>query len=301
MNEITKAYTSYITLIAVIISLLYFFNALPHRLSKTSNYDVEENGSPHIVNESSSKRLTEFDHNSFKEFSEKLFPSEYAGIDIAGVPSILDLPDYQLYTKRHIFSKSIIESNVFQEKHMIKTSPFKVIDNIVNNMKTGHIVFNNPETINIKEQKEITLLMSLNKSMEELKSKLESDGTIIGSDIKVLSKMSALLTSNDLKIINNYPNIQLLDSSGITKWKWHVKPLKLGTAELHLVISALITVDGFTAEKVIKTYERKIVIDIKKSQIITDFLKAHWEWLIATLVLPLLLYYFRIYKNKQHR
>ena len=119
MNEITKAYTSYITLIAVIISLLYFFNALPHRLSKTSNYDVEENGSPHIVNESSSKRLTEFDHNSFKEFSEKLFPSEYAGIDIAGVPSILDLPDYQLYTKRHIFSKSIIESNVFIGPHTV--------------------------------------------------------------------------------------------------------------------------------------------------------------------------------------
>ncbi|MGI9535410.1 MAG: hypothetical protein ACR2NW_10715, partial [Thermodesulfobacteriota bacterium] len=51
----------------------------------------------------------------------------------------------------------------------------KVIDNAIETIDKGNIIFNTPETLVVNESTTITLIISLKDTIQELKEKLETE------------------------------------------------------------------------------------------------------------------------------
>jgi len=63
-------------------------------------------------------------------------------------------------------------------------------------------------------------------------------------------------------------------------------PTKSGEQSLELTVSALIDVAGKDTPIVVQTYEKKIFVEISTTQHARDFLSKNWQWLWATVLVP---------------
>ena len=101
-------------------------------------------------------------------------------------------------------------------------------------------------------------------------------------------KAFSIITDNDA--------IQIVDSNDTyTQWNWDVTPLKSGIKELKLVISTI--KDGKLKETV---YQGEIKVKINPIKQISFFLSLYWQWVIVTLLLPIIkITYDRYFKKKK--
>ena len=91
----------------------------------------------------------------------------------------------------------------------------------------------------VGESVQVQALLSLEKSVEELKSALTAAGAKEGSAVQVGPQMEARLTGPGFQITAVSPEKQSIASKGTTEWKWDVKATAVGKQELHLTLSAL--------------------------------------------------------------
>lgn len=84
------------------------------------------------------------------------------------------------------------------------------------------------------------------------------------------------------------PEQQAISSSGITEWRWAAKPMSSGTRELHLTISAFVTVNEKMLPIAVKVFSRKIAVTVTMDQHIRDFFSKNWQWLWGIALAPLL-------------
>ena len=71
------------------------------------------------------------------------------------------------------------------------------VDRVLASMKWATIAFNAPERINLKDRAQIQLLLSLQKSMDELRSEIVAAGRREGEKIQVSNQMEAHLSSQE--------------------------------------------------------------------------------------------------------
>jgi len=168
----------------------------------------------------------------------------------------------------------------------LSSDSFDAIDKILSKLKLGNIAFNAPGSIGLYDTAVIELKLGLEKTADELKQMIESEGVREGAQIRVADRMEARLSGPNFAVTAITPEIQAVSRSDITEWKWEVKPKFEGRQFLHLTLSALISVDNETTPRVIRTFDKLIEVKVSWLQRIVSFFTKNWQWLWAAILVP---------------
>jgi hypothetical protein len=181
------------------------------------------------------------------------------------------------------------------------TSPydkFSAIDRILRKMEFGNIAYNIPQSMNFHDKAIIDLKLGLTTSIDELKKMIEMEGQKEGARIHVSERMEAHLVGTDFSITAITPDIQAVSRSDVTEWKWEISPRNYGHLFLHLTLSAVLSVDGTSTPRVIRTFDKKIEVKVTWGQRISSFFEKNWQWLWAAILVPLVGWIWRTKQKK---
>lgn len=181
----------------------------------------------------------------------------------------------------------------------LESTSLEFVRKIKDNLESGNIVFNTPTKMKIKESKIIELLLSKNLSIQELQSSLKSGSNVKSSLIKISNLMNATLKGKGFEIEELSPEIQAISPDETITWKWQVIPTKDGDQSLVLTLSAIVNVGDKEAKLVIKTFVEKIKIEVAIDQNISDFLSNNWQWLWASILVPLSPFIWKYYQKRK--
>ena len=161
------------------------------------------------------------------------------------------------------------------------------IDRILEKLEFGNIAFNAPKTINLRDTAVIQLMLGLETPIDQLKQIIEAAGEKQGAQIRVSDRMEARLSGPNFAITTITPEIQAISRSNITEWKWEVKPTSDGRHYLHLTLSALLSVNGASTPRVVRTFDQVIEVEVVWYQRIESFFDKNWQWLWAAILVPI--------------
>jgi hypothetical protein len=165
--------------------------------------------------------------------------------------------------------------------------PLSAIDRILEKLEVGNISFNAPQSMYLNESTMIHLALGVEKTIEDLKQIIEGQGEKIGASIHVSNRMQARLTGQNFEILAITPEEQVVSRSGITEWKWDIKPVKTGTQSLHLTLSAKLIVEGKDTWKAIDTFDKEIKVTVTLAYKAKAFIRKNWQWLWAAVLVPI--------------
>lgn len=160
------------------------------------------------------------------------------------------------------------------------------VDRLLSGMEFGSIAFNAQTNINIDDTPQIQLLLSLAETIEELKQSVIEEGEKVGATIRVSDRMEAHLSGQMFHISAITPEIQAVSKSHRTEWKWDIHPKEKGRHKLHLTLTALLEIDGYSTPRAIKTFDKEIGVNVTATQTIRRFFKDNWQWLWAAILVP---------------
>jgi len=186
-----------------------------------------------------------------------------------------------------------------------ESSPLERVAEKLRGLVRSSIAFNTPEEMEVGKTETIELLLSTSSSAEELKQQLSEAGEKQGvEEIPTAERMQARLTGDPGFVIQaTTPEEQAISSEETTKWNWDVTPTQAGEEQkLHLTLTALIEVAGETTPRAIDTYNRTILVkDVQKSwgQRVSEFIGNNWQWLWATILVPIALWAYRTYRGRK--
>jgi hypothetical protein len=133
------------------------------------------------------------------------------------------------------------------------------VDRILASLTLGNIVYNTPSSMRCDEKTKIQLLLSPRKAIEELKQKISGLGEKAGEQIRVADVMEAHLYGKAFETHALRPERQAVGGADDAEWQWEIVAKEPGNQELHLVISAVLNVNGREGSKVLMVYDRTIV------------------------------------------
>lgn len=160
------------------------------------------------------------------------------------------------------------------------------IDRILEKLEFGNIAFNVPKTMNLHDTALIQLVLSLGIPIDDLKQMIEAVGEKEGTRIRVSDRMEARLSGPDFAITAITPEIQAVSKNEITEWKWEVKPKIDGNHYLHLTLSAILSVEGGSTPRAIRTFDKVIEVEVAWHQRVGPLFEKNWQWLWAAILVP---------------
>ena len=180
-------------------------------------------------------------------------------------------------------------------------SPPGEVDKLLDQMDLANVAFNVPQSMNLYDTATVELALSLDTPIEELQREIDASDDPEIATIKVSNRMEARLSGAHFSITAITPEQQAIAKTEVTKWQWEIKPVGDGPWILHLTISALLNVEGSSTPKAIITFDREIEVDVTLSQRATTFLENNWQWLFATVLIPLGIWWLKYRKGAKPR
>lgn len=113
--------------------------------------------------------------------------------------------------------------------------------------------------------------------------------------------MEADLSGLGFKIEALVPQEQAVYGGRTTQWKWEVTPTKDGDHSLYLTLSAIINVSNQNVPFVIRTFDRRINVEVSIGQHISTFVVSNWQWLWASILVPLSPFLWKWYQRKRSK
>ena len=169
----------------------------------------------------------------------------------------------------------------------LKEDPLQAIDRILERMELGNIAFNAPKTMNLHDSAFIHLVLGVERTIEDIKRMIEEEGEKVGASIRVSNRMEARLSGRNFEITAINPEVQAVARKEVTEWKWEIKPRADGKQNLHLTLSALLSIEGKSTPRVIRTFDRIIIVEVTIGQQAKVFLQNNWQWLWAAVLVPI--------------
>jgi hypothetical protein len=253
---------------------------------------------------------------------EKHQDKEYLNTDDDGVTDFFDadtlvnniVEDKLEYT----VSKSISFSPIRNKENNInnKENNLNVIDKTtenIDNSSKGTIAYSVPNEMEVGKEYVIKLRITKERGKEVNKVLVLGDRDILISDIDVNSRvtienirveksMTAQLISTDEAFIVTPQNTdrQLIEDQEYTEWGWLVKPLKSGNSYLKLIIKIRIDSDGEATYKDIVVFDKNIKVKSDIKYDLKTWLSKYWQWLMTTIIIPLVIFFYKKRKNKDN-
>lgn len=160
------------------------------------------------------------------------------------------------------------------------------------------IAFDSPEAM---EQGDITvpeLRLSLEFSLEDLVSEIDTKNVLTEAEILVTREVVARLTnpSRGFTVEEITPRKQVVRRQGQNIWKWSVTADKPGEHPLFLTINSLIRTPIGVNNVEIQSFQRQISVSVKPiswSERVATFIREHWQWLATAILLPLIAFFYQ--------
>jgi len=163
-------------------------------------------------------------------------------------------------------------------------------------MRPGSIAFNSPTRLHLGDSVEVTALISPNMTKADLSAALDGIGEKRTGSLQVTPVMEATLTSADegLKVISTTQSSErAVAAIGLAKWVWLITAMEPGHHLITLDVAAAIPGIESGGRLSGPTFSRAIEVTVSPHERAFNFFSTHWEWLGTTLVIPLLLYFWR--------
>jgi len=176
---------------------------------------------------------------------------------------------------------------------------FSEIDNELRRLVPASIAFNAPTTMRLEHTAHIQLLLSPAASIPELKKKITAIGEREGTTIKVSPLMEARLTGLHFTIEANTPERQPVSNVAPTEWSWDVEPTETGNQELHLTLTAILSVGGHNQPRTIRTFDKVLKVHVTWYDRISGFVSDNWKWLWTAIFVPLGVWAARRYQSRR--
>lgn len=126
-----------------------------------------------------------------------------------------------------------------------------------------------------------------------------NNNNLYTSDIRTTPIMKArLIDPKDInfKIVPLSEEEQFIENNDYTVWTWNVTPLTKGNDQLSLIVDIVID----DKSKNIKVYDGVIYVYSNETVIdkITEFLLTNWEFIVGTILIPLIVYLYSKFGKK---
>jgi len=184
---------------------------------------------------------------------------------------------------------------------LLSPTSLGVVDEVVSRLEWGNIAFDTPTKMKFEEPKIVELLLSPTKSAQELQSSLKSHEQTESARIQISNRMEADLSGLGFKIEALVPQEQAVFRGRTTQWRWEVTPTKDGDHNLYLTLSAIINVSNQKVPLVMRTFDRRISVEVSVGQRISTFVDSNWQWLWASILVPLSPFLWKWYQRKRSK
>ncbi|MBX3438033.1 MAG: hypothetical protein KF861_11125 [Planctomycetaceae bacterium] len=162
----------------------------------------------------------------------------------------------------------------------------ETVDEIVERLRDGGMVYNAPSTMQFGEPTDMELLISPTQSTDALITQLRDSTNARSDTLQIGNRMEASLTGAGFSIEPLSPELQAVSGSRPTRWRWRVTPTQHGRQELHLSVAAHLDIDGRDTPYVVETKDAVIEVDITVGQQVAAFVGKYWQWLWAAVIVP---------------
>lgn len=187
---------------------------------------------------------------------------------------------------REEISKSTVSSTIDERKRFLITSSRYLVHDI---------------PVKMQYEKGITIsAYIISKQQDTLLKKIpEIRGNSLYS-INTTDIVKVLLKdpSSSFKIEEYSTEEQGLSDSTYTVWKWRVTPIKYGSHPLALLVTTKIVNSFATYYTDTPVFEQYINIEITNKDKMFKFINEHFEFVIGTIMIPLLIFVFNYFKKK---
>jgi hypothetical protein len=169
--------------------------------------------------------------------------------------------------------------------------PGQAADQALAKLEKAAVAFKAPTNMHQGDQAMVELRLSLGKAVAQLEGELRGAPSdhVEGAGVRVSRRVEALLTApkSDFEITPISATEQLLGSDDDVSWRWDIKALDGGTKYLHLTLNSIVTVEGATTRKTVRSFDEQIEVKVSWPGRAEDFVAKNWQWLWATLLVPL--------------
>jgi hypothetical protein len=156
------------------------------------------------------------------------------------------------------------------------------LDDALAHLKPGNLAYSTPPNMKMEDTAHIVAKIGTAAvSAANLTSGMPTEaGTqVVTAATSITPKMKMTLTSGDFTITALSSEEQLVAGSVPTTWAWDIVPKHSGTLRLHL--AATIELNGLAKD--FTTVDREIAVKVDPADVVGDFVRNNWQWLIATL------------------
>ena len=172
------------------------------------------------------------------------------------------------------------------------TDRFDEVDAALGDLVVGRVAFNTPERMRFGESRSIALIASpeldATALSTELRNRIGGIDPIAVETLQIAPLMEARLEGAPaFEITALTPARQPVSRSSPTEWRWAVRAAQTGTHTLHLIINAIILVNGERYPRSLDVLNRDIEVEITAGQRVGMFVQNNWQWLLGTVVFPL--------------
>lgn len=190
----------------------------------------------------------------------------------------------------------------------IEKSNHEIIDNTINidiKPSLGLVAHSVPKIMQVGKTYTVKLRISKERNKAQLIdgngipiSDVRFDSKITISSIRVEPVMSAKLISDSSKMIIQSTStlIQDIEKEGFTEWEWRLTPIKGGDIFLKIMVSVI--VEDNKIIKDIPVYNDVVSVKSNISFTIKGFLNEYWQWLMTTIIIPLVVWFYNKKRKK---
>jgi len=161
----------------------------------------------------------------------------------------------------------------------------------------GYIVYKIPTEMLVRNTYQV--IVRISKSKINIYENI--NGVIKTSTIPITETMEVRLidsSPSDNKMFDigsNNKLIQLVENNeNITQWTFDVTPIRIGKSKLKVVISTI--TNGKVKETV---YEDEVKVKINITKTIPFFIGKYWQWLLSTIIIPLIIWRYKKRQKNQ--
>lgn len=235
--------------------------------------------------------------NPVSEVRKELYTHHYRESGGSGRPASAFAPAPQTLSKPTIAS---IQDNTQKTRIESRTEIFEAdrpkvsekVSSFTQKLFNAKLAFAMKEKANIDEDIKAQLLIDPKQS-SSLEGSLNVEGTPLVKTIKVSKIVKATLTAPDFDIARITDEEQILSDDAPTEWLWKLNPKSAGKYEVNLSVTAIIKLDGRESKHHLRTFDKTVIIEITKKQILSEWIKENYKWLVSTLLIPIFVFLFK--------
>ncbi len=176
------------------------------------------------------------------------------------------------------------------------------VDEVVDGLDIGNIAFHAPQTMVLNKPQDAELVLSLAMTALELREQLQDKLGWTSAEIHVSNRIEARIygTSN-FKVLPISPEVQLVSSTDVARWKWEVTPSEVGDRTLSLEVFAHISIDGVDSPYRVQTIRQRIKVNVTTTQRVATFAQTNWQWLMTAFAIPLFLFFWKGWRERKKK